>query len=157
MSNKILRPLTELDSKYRGIWVKPDKSEHSVFAVFLQKGQTVNFYDLDTHKELSINLEVVNKLGVIEGLLQKEFYNVEPYNTEKQKIKQKYEDVANLIIERTLYLLNNNDDFKPLNKVHLIEADIKYFLDKVEEEIRVELQKELNKYSNPHIRHENQI
>ena len=73
MSNNSLKPITELDFKYRDIWVKPDKSEHNVFAVFLQKGQTVDFYDFNTHKVLSIDLEIVNKLGVIEGLPQTDF------------------------------------------------------------------------------------
>lgn len=73
MVNKIIKPISELHFDYKGVYVKPDNSKHNVFNVFLQKEQTVNFYDFDTHKHLSIDLNIVNKLGVIEGLPQTEF------------------------------------------------------------------------------------
>lgn len=74
----------------------------------------------------------------------------------KEEIKQKYEDVATLILDRVDIMLRN-EDFKKLDKVHRIQADIRYLLDKTEKEIRDSLQKELNKYCSFHIRHENQM
>lgn len=74
----------------------------------------------------------------------------------KEEIKLKYDDVATLILDRVGIMLVN-EDFKKLDKVHRIQADIKYLLDQTERDIKDSLQTELNKYSNPHLRHENQM
>ena len=73
----------------------------------------------------------------------------------KEEIKQKYNYIAELILERAYYLIKNNDNFKSLDKVYLIEADIKYFFDKTKKEIIDDLEKELSKYENPNITHQN--
>lgn len=70
----------------------------------------------------------------------------------KEEIKLKYDDVATLILDRVGIMLVN-EDFKKLDKVHRIQADIKYLLDQTEKDIKDSLQKELNKYCNFHIRH----
>lgn len=75
----------------------------------------------------------------------------------KEEIKQKYIEVCNLIVERTKNLIeyNNGVSKKPLKSlevVHLIESDIKYFLDRTKKEIYQDLEKTLNSYSNPHIK-----
>jgi|LakMenE18May11ns_1017448.scaffolds.fasta_scaffold7815904_2 hypothetical protein len=72
----------------------------------------------------------------------------------KEEIKQKYKEVGDLIIERTKGLLKYNDENprKSLEIVHLIEADIKYFLDRTKKEIYQDLEKTLSNYSNSHIK-----
>ena len=73
MVEKIKKHISELDFNYQGVYVLPDNSTYNCFNIYLQKGQRAVFYDFDTHKMLSIDLDIVNKLGVIEGLSQTDF------------------------------------------------------------------------------------
>lgn len=75
----------------------------------------------------------------------------------KEEIKETYYNVSKLLLERTKELINNDYINEPLEKVHKIQSDIQYFFNKTERDIKDSLQTELNKYSNPHIRHENQM
>ena len=67
----------------------------------------------------------------------------------KEEIKQKYEDVAILIINRIQGFVNN-ENLGHLEIVHKIQSDIEYHLASVALEAQKELDSILEEYNNPY-------